>query len=86
MEKNCQRVEKKEKSENIPTQSFSHVIRDVTVWTFLITIIVTKIIMVISRDATVIDFVDTIIVWRIIMVLWFWRLLCIYLFPNITNA
>ncbi len=86
MEKNCQRVEKKEKSENILTQSFSHVIRDVTVWTFLITIIVTKIIMVISRDATVIDFVDTIIVWGIIMVLRFWRLLCIYLFPNITNA
>ncbi len=31
MEKNCLRVEKKEKSENILTQSFSHVIRDVTV-------------------------------------------------------
>ncbi len=35
------------------------------------------------RDATIIDFVDMIIVWGIIPVL---RLLCIYLFHNITHV
>ncbi len=39
-----------------------------------------------NNHATIIDFVGTIIVWGIITVLRLWQLLCIYLFPNITNV